>query len=41
MPGGAGFGDVRERNHQATLRDVQLGYVSAEAAQRDYGLDDL
>ncbi|MEM7738589.1 MAG: hydantoinase B/oxoprolinase family protein [Deinococcota bacterium] len=41
MPGGAGFGDVRERNHQATLRDVQLGYLSAEAAQRDYGLDDL
>lgn len=37
-PGGGGFGDPRGRDPQAVLADVRNGYVSAEAAERDYGL---
>jgi N-methylhydantoinase B len=36
--GGGGFGDPRERDHERLLADVANGYVSAEAAVRDYGL---
>lgn len=35
-PGGGGYGRVEERSAEATLRDVQLGYVSVEAARRTY-----
>ena len=37
--GGGGFGDPRERPFAAVLDDVLDGYVSREAAIRDYGVD--
>jgi len=37
-PGGGGFGDPQLRDQQAVLRDVRNGYVSPEAAARDYGV---
>jgi N-methylhydantoinase B len=37
--GGGGFGDPRERSPEAIVADVVDGYVTAEAAVRDYGLD--
>lgn len=37
-PGGGGFGDVATRDPRAVLADVRNGYVSAEAAERDYGV---
>ncbi|MCA3415101.1 MAG: hydantoinase B/oxoprolinase family protein [Roseomonas sp.] len=36
-PGGGGWGDPAARPMEAIARDVRLGYVSAEAALRDYG----
>lgn len=38
-PGGGGYGDPRERSPDAVRRDVRLGYLTAEAARRDYGVD--
>jgi len=38
LPGGAGFGDPGQRDRAAVRRDVELGYISREAAMRDYGL---
>jgi N-methylhydantoinase B len=35
-PGGAGFGDPRERSRELVERDVRMGLVSPEAAERDY-----
>jgi N-methylhydantoinase B len=35
-PGGGGFGDPAERDPARVSRDVRLGYVSREAARRDY-----
>jgi N-methylhydantoinase B len=43
-PGGGGFGDPAERDPAAVARDVRLGYVTREAARRDYRVvlgDDL
>jgi len=37
-PGGGGWGDPRRRDVAAVARDVRLGYVSREAAARDYGV---
>ncbi len=37
--GGGGFGAPRTRPRELVERDVQLGYVSAEAAASIYGLD--
>ena len=37
--GGGGFGDPRARDRAAIADDVASGYVSAEAARRDYGDD--
>jgi N-methylhydantoinase B len=37
MPGGGGMGAPAERDPEAVARDVRLGYLSAEAAKRDYG----
>ena len=34
--GGAGFGDPGEREPARVARDVELGYVTPEAAERDY-----
>jgi N-methylhydantoinase B len=35
-PGGGGFGDPATRDPVRVARDVQLGYVTPEAARRDY-----
>ena len=35
--GGGGYGNPRERHPDAVQRDVRNGYVSIEAARRDYG----
>jgi N-methylhydantoinase B len=35
-PGGGGFGDPATRHPARVARDVRLGYVSREAARRDY-----
>jgi N-methylhydantoinase B len=37
MPGGGGMGLAADRDPEAVRRDVRLGYLSAEAARRDYG----
>ena len=39
MPGGGGYGDPVARDRERVRRDVEEGFVSAEAASRDYGLD--
>ena len=36
-PGGGGWGDPLQRPREAVARDIRLGFVSAEAAARDYG----
>jgi len=36
--GGGGFGKPQKRAREAVLRDLRLGYISAEAALRDYGV---
>ena len=38
-PGGGGYGEPRERDPRAVVEDVLEGYVSAEAAARDYGFE--
>jgi N-methylhydantoinase B/oxoprolinase/acetone carboxylase alpha subunit len=38
-PGGGGFGDPRERERSSVRADVENGYVSPEAATRDYALE--
>ena len=38
MGGGGGFGDPLERPAERVLADVRSGYVSLEAARRDYGV---
>jgi len=38
-PGGGGYGNPFERDVQAVVRDVRLGFVSADAARRDYGVE--
>jgi N-methylhydantoinase B len=37
--GGGGWGVPSERDPEAVRRDVREGYVSAEAARRDYGIE--
>jgi N-methylhydantoinase B len=37
-PGGGGFGDPFEREPERVLADVREGYVSREAADKDYGV---
>ncbi|KMO31383.1 hydantoin utilization protein B [Methylobacterium tarhaniae] len=37
-PGGGGFGHPAERDRDALKRDLRLGYVTPEAAARDYDL---
>jgi N-methylhydantoinase B len=36
MPGGGGLGNPADRDPAAVRRDVRLGYLSAEVAERDY-----
>jgi N-methylhydantoinase B len=38
-PGGGGFGDPRERSRDAVRADVRSGFVSPEAARREYGVE--
>lgn len=35
-PGGGGYGEPARRSPEAVARDVRLGYLSPEAARRDY-----
>jgi N-methylhydantoinase B len=35
--GGGGYGPPAERSRDAVARDIVRGYVSREAAARDYG----
>lgn len=37
-PGGGGFGDPLERPLEAVEQDLNLGYISRETAERDYGV---
>jgi N-methylhydantoinase B len=37
-PGGGGFGDPLARDPAQVVSDVAQGYISAEAAERDYGV---
>ena len=37
-PGGGGYGAPYERDPEAVARDVALGYVSVQSAQRDYAV---
>ncbi|MFX0546713.1 hydantoinase B/oxoprolinase family protein [Roseovarius sp. S1116L3] len=43
FPGGAGYGAPQDRDPALVKRDLARGYISAEAATRDYGLsqDDI
>jgi N-methylhydantoinase B len=36
--GGGGYGEPKSRDPAAVRRDVERGYVSREAATRDYGV---
>lgn len=38
MPGGAGVGAPGERDRAAVLEDLRNGYITPQAAMRDYGL---
>jgi N-methylhydantoinase B len=38
--GGGGYGDPAKRDRDAVRRDIAEGYVSPEAAERDYGYKD-
>jgi len=40
FPGGAGYGDPKQRDPALVRRDFARGYISAEAAQRDYAMSD-
>jgi len=39
MPGGAGYGDPKDRNLEAIENDLVREFISWEAAQRDYGVE--
>jgi len=39
LPGAGGYGDPRDRDRAAVLRDVRDGKVSAEKAKEDYGVE--
>ena len=40
FPGGAGYGDPKDRSVAAVKRDLVRGYISAQTAADDYGLSD-
>jgi N-methylhydantoinase B len=37
-PGGGGWGPARERDRDKVLRDIRLGFLTPQAALRDYGV---
>jgi N-methylhydantoinase B len=39
MPGGGGMGPASERDLETVRRDVRMGYVSAENALKEYGIE--
>jgi len=39
LPGAGGYGDPRRRDRTQVLQDLRDGKISAESAQRDYGVD--
>ena len=39
LPGGGGYGDPRARDRQLIEADLRNGYITPEAARRDYGYD--
>ncbi|MEO1687658.1 MAG: hydantoinase B/oxoprolinase family protein, partial [Pseudomonadota bacterium] len=39
IPGGGGFGEPARRDPEALAQDIADGYVTPEAARRDYGAD--
>ena len=39
LPGGGGIGDPRQRDREAVEADLANGYITPEAARRDYGND--
>jgi N-methylhydantoinase B len=41
MPGGAGFGNPAERERALILKDLELGYITAQGAKDDYGFEGL
>ncbi len=40
FPGGAGYGAAAKRSRDAVLRDLLLGYISAQTARDTYGLSE-
>ena len=36
VPSGGGYGDPKQRDHAMIEEDLREGYVSAEAARREY-----
>ena len=38
--GGGGYGDPRERDRDALQRDIAEGYVTKDAAAKDYGANE-
>ncbi|MBO6920277.1 MAG: hydantoinase B/oxoprolinase family protein [Rhizobiaceae bacterium] len=40
FPGGAGYGDPKERDRELIKRDLARGYISKETAKSEYGLSD-
>jgi N-methylhydantoinase B len=38
MPGGGGLGNPRQRQANVVADDVRMGFISTEAAKRDYGV---
>ena len=40
LPGGAGYGDPKDRDADLIRRDLRRGYISPETAKRDYGFEE-
>ena len=38
FPGGGGYGNTNERDIESIFKDLAQGYISAEAAKKEYGL---
>ncbi|MGC6485571.1 MAG: hydantoinase B/oxoprolinase family protein [Candidatus Puniceispirillales bacterium] len=40
FPGGGGYGDPQDRPKEAVIRDLALGYITADDARDHYGMDE-
>ena len=40
FPGGAGYGEAKQRDIELVKQDLLYGYISADTAKNDYGLSD-